>query len=205
MNTACLFGALIIVLGEAGGLHWATALEGKSEQRILLRKLQNFQRNDIANAETVTWNEILADVLVKNFNIFSKEDELHKNVKKPKNLATKCVSDVLVIYKSIYDRFKLSDSNQKDQPTNTNQTTEKNPKEDVEIVETVLKNVNCDDCDEIEAKESVDRDLKCPDGYEINKDGECEALATSKLVMAVPRQCPIGYRADRLGYCRIMF
>lgn len=198
MYTAYLLGALIIFAGEAACRGSANARE-EFQQRVLLRKLQDFQRNEGTNAETVTWNEILADVLVKKLNIFSGSEELnlHSYIgTKPKSIVTKYVSDVLLIYKSIYDLYERK-RNQEEILINK----EGDPKDDVEVV--VIRSEKCDDCDDDSDKTVDDKD-DCPDGFVRNKFGDCVS-ESSKLILAIPGQCPHGYRRDMLGYCRIVF
>lgn len=48
--------------------------------------------------------------------------------------------------------------------------------------------------------ESVDG---CPEGTVKVDDNKC--VNSSRLILAIPRQCPIGYRLDRTGYCRLRF
>ncbi|KAJ2947644.1 hypothetical protein O0L34_g17447 [Tuta absoluta] len=67
-------------------------------QKVLLRKLQNFQQNETL---TVTWNEILADVLVKKITRIEVNTDTNNG-----NILSKCFSEVLWMFKTyVYDKF----------------------------------------------------------------------------------------------------
>lgn len=191
MNIVCLFGILLIAT-ETNGFAEASQRKGELQQRILLRKLRSFQRNDETNTESVTWNEILADVLVTKLNIFSSNNHV---VKSNKNVATTFLSEILVVYKKIYDKYYTQ------KPINHNviNIIEAKPEEEVEVMHPDLKKESCENCDPV-----VEKDVECAEGFVLDKDGDC-VPAPSKLILAVPNQCPRGYRADRLGFCRISF
>ncbi|XP_028173196.1 uncharacterized protein LOC114362127 [Ostrinia furnacalis] len=199
MNLVCLFGILFIA-AETSGFAEASQRKGELRQRILLRKLQSFQRNDATNPESVTWNEILADALVTKLNVFSRDKNI--DVAPPKkNVATVCLSEILTFFKSVYDNFKQKPSDHNAVVTQI----ESKPKEEVEVIHPTFKMKRCEDCTDGDGVvSSMVPVLECPTGFVLDKDGKC-ITAPSKLIMAIPNQCPNGYRRDRLGYCRLAF
>lgn len=185
------------------------------EQRTLLRKLQNFR--DPKDEKPLTWNEMLADVLVNRIKIFSfhkvNDNEMFKEDSKPSknsNIIVSLFSQLMLFYKNcIYDRW----ATKYEEPgfTNDETTSEDNNgvinkdfewdslNDDVEIIEPKYhgKQKNA------EAEEDEDRAvLKCPEGAVKDEKGNC---VNSPLIISVPNQCPIGYRRDRLGNCRVIF
>lgn len=207
-----------------------TAIEDPKNkiQRTLLRNLQSYQPKE---SKPLMWNEVLADVLVNKIRIFSfkkqnkENDTLKENLLTPeKSALTNFISQVFFVYKKfVYDVFVESpktapnDKNSieavhlnpdiEERKADSDEMYEENgvtfsngPKGEVELVEPryhgkqVLGN---------ETEESIEQGVKvCPEGT-VNVEGTC--INNSRLIMAVPSQCPIGYRRDRLGYCRMMF
>lgn len=185
------------------------------EQRILLRKLQNFQ--DPKDEKPLTWNEMLADVLVNRIKIFSfhkvNDNEIIEADSKPSktsNIIVSFFSQVMLLYKNcIYDRWatKHEEPDFAIDETTTEDNGVKDPSEwgtindDVEIIEPKYHGKQIDG----EADEDEDSAIvKCPEGSVKDEKGNC-VKAHSPLIISVPSQCPIGYRRDRLGNCRVVF
>lgn len=187
------------------------------EQRALLRKLQNFQ--DPKDEKPLTWNEILADVLVNRIKIFSfhkvNDNELLREDNTPTksdHIITKCFSQVLLIYKNcIYDRWmkKIEEPGYVIDETTTEDNTVvvintsdlDGPKSEVEIIEPKYHGK------QIDAEATEDEDVikvECPEGAVKDEKGNC-VNEHSRLLISVPSQCPLGYRRDRLGNCRAVF
>ncbi|CAG4948194.1 unnamed protein product [Parnassius apollo] len=92
----------------------------------------------------------------------------------------------------------------------------KDPKEDFEIV-TINPDVEiigpeyhgklCEGCKEDANAQDDSKTFKedCPMGLKRDAKGNCEDPKSSNFILSVPYQCPIGYRADWFGYCRISF
>lgn len=201
-----LFSAVIILMGRTN--NFVAANSKTNEQRILLRKLQNFEQN--AEAEHLAWNDVLANVLVNKVTLFSSHNFDRETQKDgAAGIVRKCLSEVLFLFKVyVYDKFK-SDSNitiagvqeiynthNEKVPEQPKTMSERDPKSEVEIIEPKYHG-------RIE-ETTTESNLLCPEGYEAN-DGNCTATPSSKFIMYIPRQCPIGYRRDRLGYCRQIF
>ncbi|CAG9787039.1 unnamed protein product [Diatraea saccharalis] len=194
MNIACFFGILIIIMGDASAIEKNNnkAIIG---QRILLRKLQNFQNTPRNDGKSVTWNEFLADVLVKKIFHFNSSEEPLDADKSNSNILKESVSQILAAYKFVYDKFREDDVD--------NLKGTHDPKDDVEVIQPRNGVESCDDC--VAVKASKDTGNPCVSGQIKNENGDCVDSTPVKLILSVPNQCPIGYRADRLGFCRIRF
>ncbi|KAI5644496.1 hypothetical protein NE865_03385 [Phthorimaea operculella] len=217
-------------------------------QKVLLRKLQNFQQNETL---TVTWNEILADVLVAKITRIETNTVTDAN---NGNILTKCFSGVLWTFKTyIYDKFwtptvqydTTSTTTEKPSsttfatiddkglipPTVDQATTDDptyNPKSEVELIvpryhgkieDATPSTTTAEHNTDTPTNTKVLRDTseltkpsptvsteelsnKCPEGSVKDKDGNCVDPITSKYILFVPKHCPIGYRRDKLGFCR---
>lgn len=190
-----------------------TSIKILKEQRTLLRKLQNFQ--DPKDEKPLTWNEMLAEVLVNRIRIFSfnkvNDNEIIKEASKPTkttNILVSCFSTVMLLYKNcIYDRW----ATKHEEPgyaivetTTDGDTVIDNPEwdtinDDVEIIEPKYHGKQTD-ADEDEDGAIV----KCPEGAVKDEKGNCVKVH-SPLIISVPSQCPVGYRRDRLGNCRMIY
>lgn len=204
-----------------------SAIEDKNKQRTLLRKLQSYQPKE----SKPMWNEVLADVLVNKIRIFSfkTQDEQTESIKEEttqdKSALTNFISQVFFVYKKfVYDIFvapsttvtnnssiaapipEIEERNTEDVLEETGVTYTAGPKSEVELVEPRYhgKQVLGNGTEGIVDGDSGEGESEqgCPEGT-VKVKGSCES--SSKLMMAIPRQCPIGYKRDRLGYCRIMF
>ncbi|KAJ0177985.1 hypothetical protein K1T71_006858 [Dendrolimus kikuchii] len=211
---------IILILCTASIFTGATcAVEGiknHREQRTLLRKLQNFHED----TKPQTWNEILADVFVNRIKIFSSKTDENKET--DYNVLKHLFSQALVFYKKfVYDKIVFRDNVARDKTAIFKPEIESNevphgigidrdkrtdiknpgdPKKDIELIEP-----------EYHGKISMDNTTEdpntnkneCPEGF-VKNDSGC-VNENSKLILAVPGQCPDGYRRDRLGYCRMKF
>lgn len=228
MNIALLC-VLIIVTGGTDGFHENARTSHKQQtgQRILLRKLQTFQRAD-PKEKTATWNQILADALVNRIKIFSfnkaTENELRNPVDTESNFLTNCISQMMHLYKRFfYDRKRIDNTTElnkeKEAQNNANkeivetETDFVDPKDEVEVVEPRYHGKLCVNCDKNTENETVGNGTDtveiakkaptvtdCPDGL-VASEGGCTD-AKSKFILSIPYQCPTGYRRDWLGYCR---
>lgn len=206
---------IIILFGETECfIEDTTSFKILEEQRTLLRKLQNFQ--DPNHEKPLTWNEILADVLVNKIRIFSfneiNENEINEDYDrniKTSSIITTCFSQVMLFYKNcIHDKFvtKVVEPDPFDSSTTEEVYTIINPDEidpegDVELIEPKYHGKIRDD----EANdEEVAIKVECPEGAVKNKFGNC-VKEHSRLLISIPSQCPRGYRLDRLGNCRVVF
>lgn len=192
------------------------------EKRILLRKLQNLQEHDARNAsQTPSWSEILADILVKRIFPFHKtnnETARLTTFEDEKNVLVRSFSFVLKVYKKyLYDKLHhnhdtVTDTNNtKIQVNNSDANTDNKQKDveviypeiidslndDVEIIEPKYHGKLCDNCKEDTDIESTD----CKEGLIRDANGIC-IPKSSKFILSIPFQCPIGYKRDWLGYCR---
>ena len=193
-----------------------TSIKILKEQRTLLRKLQNFQ--DPKDEKPLTWNELLADVLVNRIKIFSfhkvNDNEIIKEDSKPSkttNILVSCFSTVMLLYKNcIYDRWATKFEEPEfaiGETTTEGITVVPNSEwdtisDDVEIIEPKYHGKQIDVETEKDEKEGAI--VKCPEGAVKDEKGNC-MKAHSPLMISVPSQCPIGYRLDKLGYCRMIF
>ncbi|CAH0399286.1 unnamed protein product [Chilo suppressalis] len=195
MNIAWFFGFLIIVLGKASDIERSNN-NGEIGQWTLLRKLQSFQNAPKDDAKSVTWNDILAEELIKKIGIYpfdSSEESLKKKIAEG-NFLKESLSQMLVIYKIVYDKFVTNEV--------ANYKTIDNRKEEVEVIEAGREKESCEGCGDVEAGGNLGS--PCIKGQKTNEGGACDEKQ-AKLILAVPKQCPIGYKADRLGYCRVIF
>ncbi|CAH2085204.1 unnamed protein product [Euphydryas editha] len=222
------FGLLciIFIISETNSLYINDTSFHKDaeENRVLLRKLQNLQEHDSRNAsQTPSWSEILADILVKRIFPFHKtnnETERLTAFEDEKNILVSCFSFVLKVYKRyLYDKLNhdrdtstdiintkskvnTSDTNSDSKPNNEIEVAYPeiidNPNDDVEIIEPKYHGKLCDNCkgdNEIESS-------ACEEGLIRDANGICVSKS-SKFILSIPSQCPIGYKRDWLGYCRI--
>ncbi|CAG4985995.1 unnamed protein product [Parnassius apollo] len=92
----------------------------------------------------------------------------------------------------------------------------KDPKEDFEIITinpdfeiigTEYHGKLCEDCKEDTNVQDDYKTVKedCPVGLKRDAKGNCVDPKPSNFILSVPYQCPIGYRADWFGYCRMIF
>lgn len=217
MNFIYIVG-IIILIGEAECfIEDTTSIKISKEQRTLLRKLQNFQ-DPKDEAKPLTWNEMLADVLVNKIKIFSfnkvdDNDVINEYSEPPKSSSAliNCFSQMLLIYKNcIYDKWRKNYEEPDFGPTsppepdlvirtNTGVSSGDDPKHDIEIIEPKYHG-KLQDTDSREGGEKKD----CPEGAVKDDKGNC-VKEISRLLISVPGQCPAGYRPDRLGNCRMVF
>ncbi|CAH2266885.1 uncharacterized protein LOC120626902 [Pararge aegeria] len=217
MNTALTLYCALIIISDTNCFYVQNTSDHKDfdRQAVILRKLQNLQERDSRNStQTTTWSEILADVLVKEMFSYKKVDTI-KHISKPPEETTsflvKAVSRVLEAYKIyVFDKMR---SNYSETKVNkgTDDTTSKigiikneteamsNPNDDVEIIEPKYHG-KLQGNGSLEFPDSVS---DCGDGLIRDEDGNCVEPKHSKFVLSVPWQCPIGYRPDWLGYCRV--
>ncbi|KAF9409090.1 hypothetical protein HW555_011437 [Spodoptera exigua] len=191
-----------------------TSIKILEEQRTLLRKLQNFQ--DPKDEKPLTWNEMLADVLVNRIKIFSfnkvNENEIIDDSKPSKapNFVRSYFSEVMFLFKNcIYDKFvtKYEEPDYKEEDLGTDApeifiTDDIDSlNDDVELIEPKYHGKQLI----VEPVEAEDKALiGCPEGTVKDDKGNC-VKAHSRLLISVPSQCPMGYRRDKLGFCRAMF
>lgn len=184
-------------------------------QAVILRKLQNLHEHDPRmSTQTTSWSEILADILVAELFSYEKLDINTKVDQKSGNTSeiphktgvlVKAVSNVLEIYKTyVFDKWRSDYNIRVNVTTHVDENkvekhvreVNNNPNDDVEIIGPVyhgkLKNETLKD----------DGSQECEEGFTKDGDGKCIEIKHSKFVMAIPWQCPKGYRADWLGYCR---
>lgn len=238
MNIFTIFAFVIVLTSgtQTFVIEESTTLKTTTEQRTLLKKLQNSPQSK-NETKPLMWNEILADVLVNKVKIFSlKRDNITTvNEETQHSALTKWFGTVLIFYKHlIYDKFvytpkernvlnihelsETEDEVKNDGESDTNLQDEEaihhlkdtlvndkmnstNPKADIEIIEPKYHGKLTDG--DTERPEDEDKAIVCPEGY-VKSDRGC-LDANSRLVLAIPNQCPNGYRLDRLGYCRMMF
>ncbi|PZC79177.1 hypothetical protein B5X24_HaOG216741 [Helicoverpa armigera] len=209
MKSIYIVGIIILMGQTECFVEDTTSIKILKEQRTLLRKLQNFQ--EPKDVKPLTWNEMLADVLVNRIKIFSfhkvNENEIVKDDKPAKtNIVTTAVSQVMLFYKNcIYDKWRVK----YEEPSHTVESTTEDgvvsvtttadiddPKGDVEIIEPKYHGKQIDgDPDDDEAV------VNCPEDFIKDEQGNCVNIH-SRLIISVPNQCPYGYRRDRLGNCR---
>ncbi|CAG9579569.1 unnamed protein product [Danaus chrysippus] len=202
----------IIVFVDINCLYVDTRQKDIKKRSILLRKLQSLDYNSQNSSQIQTWSETLADAFVNRIFAFttrSNEGENNSNDGTfKKNLFVKPFTILLEWYKvNIYDKYikNITIRNSANNLLLPNKTIEssKNPKSDVEIIEPAYRGKMCDNCksetDEIEVK----RNNHCEDGLEMDENGNCVDKKVSKFILAIPYHCPIGYRRDSHGYCRI--
>lgn len=208
---------IIILLGETECfIEDTTNIKILEEQRTLLRKLQNFQ--DPNHEKPLTWNEILADVLVNKIRIFSfneiNENEINEDYDrniKSSSILTTFFSQVMLFYKNcVYDKFMKTvvvtvvtdpfDPSTTEEVYTVISPDEIDPEGDVELIEPKYHGKIRD----AEASDEEDAIKECPEGSVKNKFGNC-VKEHSRLLISVPSQCPRGYRLDRLGNCRVVF
>lgn len=166
--------------------------ENNAEQKLLLRKLLSLQQNNSTEKSTV-WNEILANVLVSKIKaIFKKETEYLED--KP-DVVTEFFGNVIGLFKRSYwdkvdKRHAVDEIQTNDRPTG-------DPKDDVEEIEPKYHG---------RMENGTDFDVSaCPEGAVSDGKGNCVDAKNLKFILAIPYQCPVGYRRDRLGYCRPLF
>lgn len=165
--------------------------------------------NNMTNGDkSNTWSVLLAQVIVNKINdMFTGE---HKEVNNDIDIKTdnnsivvKSISEIFQLYKLlIYDKYNVEEIPEKPRkPRNL-----KNPNEEFEIIEP--GKCNDPDCyNDIEFIGGVENEKisgDCPEGTVKNEFGKC-VQKLAKFITGVPNQCPIGYRFDRLGYCRPTF
>ncbi|XP_047531775.1 uncharacterized protein LOC125067302 [Vanessa atalanta] len=209
MNVALL--CVIFIINETKSFYVDNTSFHKDVERkmVLLRKLQNLQEYDSRNvAQTPSWNEILADVLVKRIFPFHKqnnETENITNVDDEKSIWVGCISFALKIYKNyLYDKLRYDGDTRNDAaveiPESVNDTSD-NPNDDVEILEPAYHGKLCDNCD---IKTEIESNIgDCGEGSVKDADGNCTSKS-SQFILSIPSQCPVGYRRDWLGYCRVL-
>ncbi|XP_049871108.1 uncharacterized protein LOC126370302 [Pectinophora gossypiella] len=216
MNIVLVFAFTAILAGKVDS-NIKDEYTRDETQKVLLRKLQNFQQNEV---KTVTWNEILADVLVTK--ITNKNENGNEDNKG--NVLNKCFSEVLRLYKAyFYDKlFKRANTgsevtdegeiNDDDPATYTPVTQEPetkmdNPKNDVELLEPSYhgKIEEATESTNTTTAEASRTNTECPEGTQKDTDGNCVDPQTSRFILYIPSQCPIGYKKDWLGYCREVF
>lgn len=184
-----------------------------TQKELLLRKLKNFQDND-SNSK---WNEIVANAVVNSGNNSERDAE-------DNSIWTKYLSQLLLLYKiHVYDKIKniygyttdsptnfdpnVSTKNPNDEKPNDSKTNE-DPKTEIELLEPQYHGKFQETTTEVHALEVSERNtehMECPEGFVKNNEGHCIDSKSSKLIIGVPQQCPVGYRRDRLGYCRKVF
>lgn len=214
MKSIYIVGVIILMAETECFIQDTTSIKILEEQRTLLRKLQNFQ--DPKDEKPLTWNEMLADVLVNRIKIFSfnkvNENEIIEDSKPSKatNFVRSYFSEVMLLFKNcIYDKFvtKYEEPGYVEEDLGTDApevfVTDAidSLNDDVELIEPKYHGKQI----VVEPEGAEDKALVgCPEGTEKDDKGNC-VKAHSRLLIAVPSQCPMGYRRDRLGFCRAMF
>lgn len=166
-----------------------------AEQKLLLRKLLSLQQNNSTEKSTV-WNEILANVLVNKIKaLFKKQPEYSYLEDKP-DVVTEFFGNVIGLFKRSYwdkvdKRHAVDEIQTNDKPTG-------DPKDEVEEIDPKYHG-------RIENGTDFDTTSVCPEGSVSDGKGNCVDTKNLKFIMAIPYQCPVGYRRDRLGYCRPLF
>lgn len=178
------------------------------------------------------WNEVLADVLVNKIRIFSfkkqnTETEPFTELTQETSALTNFISQVFFVYKKfVYDVFvgptERTNNNSIDPLTPEIEerdvdpddvfkeqavTFRNGPKGEVELLEPryhgkQISRNDTEEGDDVASEENSESEKICPEGT-VKVKGGC--VNKSRLIMMIPSQCPIGYRRDRLGYCRMMF
>lgn len=184
-----------------------------TRQNLLLRKLQYYQET----GSSPTWNEMVAKM------ILNKGNNLEKSVENNNNIWTKFVSQIVLLYKiHIYDKIKNNDVEATDAPPNFDPTvatpdpndsndsnSDVDPKSEIELVEPNYHGKIQETSTEVQkfAEESISvtEETECPVGSVKNDKGECMHPTPSKFIIGIPQQCSVGYRRDRLGFCRRVF
>lgn len=93
---------------------------------------------------------------------------------------------------------EIADQSQED---NTNTTTEVNSSEVQGDSDMIVSDPGHQQNVDPGLKKS---DVNCAEGFVKSDGGDCVKNA-SRLILAIPNQCPLGYRKDWLGYCRKTF
>ncbi|CAH0723512.1 unnamed protein product, partial [Brenthis ino] len=208
MNFAVL--CVLLAISETNS-HYITdtrlRIEGKY-QSVLLRKLQNFQDYDPRNTtQAPNWSEILADVLVKRIFTFHKTSNETEHLTSVEDSETsvwvRSVSCILKLFKTyIYDRVLGYVESKVDKNVSKikRNITERDPKEEVEIIEPKYHGKLCENCTE---SSEIEADVSdCGNGLKKDPNGNCVDPKSSKFILSIPSQCPTGYRRDWFGYCR---
>lgn len=203
----------VIVFVDISCLYVNTRPKDVKRRNILLRKLQSLDYNLQNSSQTQTWSETLADAFVNRiftFNARSNEGGNNSNDGTYKrNLFVKPFTILIEWYKAnIYDKYikNITIRNSVNNFTLLQNKTidfSDNPKSDVEIIEPAYRGKMCDNCRDAPDDIEVKTDNQCENGLEMDDSGNCVDKKVSKFILAIPYQCPIGYRRDSHGYCRI--
>ncbi|XP_026763633.2 uncharacterized protein LOC113522157 [Galleria mellonella] len=217
MKFIYLFCAFLVFVSGISGKYIRETRELKKieENSVFLRKLlytvETNQQND-----TRSWNDILADILVDSINAV-----LYKNDKTAERITdtsgkwyfTTWISKSLLLFKNIINNRPITNDgiaknnevedfgeilNESDSDAVTDDNVDIN--NDVEVFEPRYHGKRCAGC-----KETSDGNNDCPEGSVRDKEDNCVLKTVEPLISAVPSQCPIGYRLDRLGFCRFIF
>ncbi|XP_013142262.1 PREDICTED: uncharacterized protein LOC106106255 [Papilio polytes] len=230
MNTA-VFGLIVILATKTGSLlSTRENVLQDTDHGVFLRKLQTTIRSDPdEEAKSLSWSEILADILVNKIGlskILPEENEQVAENNTQNNVLTKICSVVLNVYKHfIYDKYFQKPA--EDVPTSSkSEVTEKNIElqelesntpgdndfdvitinPDVEIIEPKYHGKLCSDCDNHNVvKKEVEQKIICPEGLVKDTNGNCVDPKSLNYMISIPYQCPIGYRLTWSGYCRPIF
>ncbi|XP_041989281.1 uncharacterized protein LOC121740615 [Aricia agestis] len=211
---------LLLALGSSDSYSIETK-NPKIEDSVLLQKLHHLQkRSEPEIVQIPTWSEMLADVIVNRIKIFSfhKSDEQNAaaeyvgEAETQPGIIKRIVSEVLNVFKTyIYDPwYRIYNNNaevenlqdpveltgDKD-PNEEVEVLEPNPNKDVEIIEPKYHGKLCNNnCTEPRAS-------RCPAGQEMDEKGDCVDPKASKFIFNIPYHCPLGYRRDMFGICRL--
>ncbi|CAK1579723.1 unnamed protein product [Parnassius mnemosyne] len=207
MNIAIL-GTIIILISRSGCsfVKNDNALQVKAERGIFLRKLQSSIRSSPEEGvQSLTWSEILADVLVKRI-LFQKPYVVNET----QQIFSSIFEDVTITTTSessttYYIDIQLNEAERPKDPKEDFEIITINP--DVEIIEPEYHGKLCKGCKEGNNEQNDYKIVKedCPIGLKRDAKGNCEDPKSSNFILSVPYQCPIGYRADWFGYCRMSF
>ncbi|XP_061705105.1 uncharacterized protein LOC133516282 [Cydia pomonella] len=169
------------------------------EQKLLLRKLLSLQQNN-STEKALMWNEIFANVLVNKIKIlFNKQPE--SGLEDNPDVVTKFVSKIIALYGKLFYKVNNIAHNNGKNEEEIKVDEIMDPKKEVEKVEPKyhgrLENAT--------EYFDIDKRTVCPEHSVSDEKGNCIDPENSRFIMAIPHQCPIGYRRDRLGYCRAIF
>ncbi|XP_063548095.1 uncharacterized protein LOC134755470 [Cydia strobilella] len=169
------------------------------EQKLLLRKLLSLQQNN-SPEKALMWNEIFANVLVNKIKIlFNKQPE--SGLEDNPDVVTKFVSQIISLYGKLF--YKVNDmthnSGKNEVETEVDEIVD--PKKEVEEVEPKYHGL----LENMTENFDIDKRSVCPEHSVSDGKGNCIDSVNSRFIMAIPYQCPTGYRRDRLGYCRAIF
>ncbi|XP_059058642.1 uncharacterized protein LOC131852061 [Achroia grisella] len=196
-----------------------TPIKKIEEDNVVLRKLLQSVQTDVKE-DSKAWNDVLAKVFVDSIkSVFSSNNESREKItdSSENGYFTKWISKSLLFFKNIFYGTSTTNDVKPTNPTkpttqletlgeNYNRADSKevtdtdviNTNDDVEVFEPKYHGKRCAGCNETS-------DSNCPEGLVKDNNGECVLKVDEKLIIAIPGQCPKGYRRDKLNYCRLQF